>query len=114
MKFYRSSTFNSHSRYNLFIIFSYVYYFLAKKQRYQNRNNFSIAQAEEKQNLIDLFTKVNQLPIVVQEQEEQVQIYLLVDCQNNTLLLEQFFTWQKACPRWDLLLGDCLPPYHFI
>ncbi len=89
-------------------------YFLAKKQRYQNLNNFNIAQAAEKQNLIDLITKVNQLPIVVQEQEEQVQIYLLVDCHNNTLLLEQFFTWQKACPRWDLLLGDCLPPYHFI
>ena len=89
-------------------------YFLAKKQRYQNQNNFSIAQAAEKQNLIDLITKVNQLPVVVQEQEEQIQIYLLVSCQDKTLLLEQFLTWQKACPRWDLLLGDCLPPYHFI
>jgi hypothetical protein len=89
-------------------------YFLAKKQRYQNKNNFSIAQAAEKQNLIDLITKVNQLPVVVQEQEEQVQIYLLVSCQDKTLLLEQFLTWQKACPKWDLLLGDCLPPYHFI
>jgi hypothetical protein len=89
-------------------------YFLAKKQRYQHQNNFSIAQAAEKQNLIDLITKVNQLPVVVQEQEEQIQIYLLVSCQDKTLLLEQFLTWQKACPRWDLLLGDCLPPYHFI
>jgi hypothetical protein len=89
-------------------------YFLAKKQRYQNQNNFSIAQAAEKQNLIDLITKVNQLPVVVQEQEEQIQIYLLVSCQDKTLLLEQFLTWQKACPKWDLLLGDCLPPYHFI
>jgi hypothetical protein len=89
-------------------------YFLAKKQRYQNLNNFNIAQAAEKQNLIDLITKVNQLPVVVQEQEEQIQIYLLVSCQDKTLLLEQFLTWHKACPRWDLLLGDCLPPYHFI
>ncbi|MTJ37123.1 GvpL/GvpF family gas vesicle protein [Dolichospermum sp. UHCC 0260] len=34
-------------------------YFLAKKQRYQNQNNFSIAQAAEKQNLIDLITNAN-------------------------------------------------------
>ncbi len=89
-------------------------YFLAKKQRYQDQNNFSIAQATEKQNLIDLITKVNQLPLVIQEKEEEVNIYLLVKSQDKSLLLEQFLNWQKACPRWDLLLGDCLPPYHFI
>ena len=89
-------------------------YFLAKKQRYQDQNNFSIAQATEKQNLIDSITKVNQLPLVIQEKEEEVNIYLLVNSQDKTLLLEQFLNWQKACPRWDLLLGDSLPPYHFI
>ena len=89
-------------------------YFLAKKQRYQDQNNFSIAQATEKQNLIDSITKVNQLPLVIQEKEEEVNIYLLVKSQDKTLLLEQFLNWQKACPSWDLLLGDCLPPYHFI
>lgn len=89
-------------------------YFLAKKQRYQNQNDFLIAQAKEKQYLIDLITKVNQLPVVIQEQEEEVRIYLLVSGQDKNLLLEQFLNWQKACPRWDLILGDSLPPYHFI
>ncbi|MFM6443286.1 MAG: GvpL/GvpF family gas vesicle protein, partial [Dolichospermum sp.] len=89
-------------------------YFLAKKQRYQDQNNFRIDQAAEKQNLIDSISKVNQLPFVIQEKEEEVNIYLLVKSQDKTLLLEQFLNWQKACPRWDLLLGDPLPPYHFI
>jgi len=66
------------------------------------------------QYLIDLITKVNQLPVVIQEQEEEVRIYLLVSGQDKNLLLEQFLNWQKACPRWDLILGDSLPPYHFI
>ncbi|WP_413173336.1 GvpL/GvpF family gas vesicle protein [Anabaena azotica] len=89
-------------------------YFLAKKQQYQNQKNFSIAQSTEKHNLIDLITKINQLPVVIQEQKEEVRIYLLVSFKEKILLLEQFLTWQKACPRWDLFLGDCLPPYHFI
>ncbi|MFM5889496.1 MAG: GvpL/GvpF family gas vesicle protein [Dolichospermum sp.] len=89
-------------------------YFLAKKQRYQDQNNFRIAQAAEKQNLINLISKVNQLPFVIQEKEEEVNIYLLVKSQDKSLLLEQFLNWQKTCPRWDLLLVDPLPPYHFI
>ncbi|MBK1989402.1 GvpL/GvpF family gas vesicle protein [Sphaerospermopsis aphanizomenoides BCCUSP55] len=89
-------------------------YFLAKKQQYQNQQTFTIAQATEKQNLINLITKINQLPVVIQEQNEEVRIYLLVSSQDKILLLEQFLTWQKACPRWELCLGDCLPPYHFI
>ncbi|MFN5992251.1 MAG: GvpL/GvpF family gas vesicle protein, partial [Dolichospermum sp.] len=89
-------------------------YFLAKKQRYQDQNNFRSAQAAEKQNLIDSISKVNQLPFVIQEKEEEVNIYLLVKSEDKTLLLEQFLNWQKACPRWDLLLGEPLPPYHFI
>lgn len=51
---------------------------------------------------------------MIQEKEEEVNIYLLVKSEDKTLLLEQFLNWQKACPRWDLLLGEPLPPYHFI
>ncbi|MFN9399427.1 MAG: GvpL/GvpF family gas vesicle protein, partial [Dolichospermum sp.] len=35
-------------------------YFLAKNHRYPDQNNFRIAQAAEKQNLIDSISKVNQ------------------------------------------------------
>lgn len=89
-------------------------YFLAKKQQYQNRQNFTIAQDTEKQNLIDVIRNVHQLPIVIQDKQEEVRIYILVGSQDKILILEQFLSWQKACPRWDLSLGDVLPPYHFI
>ena len=89
-------------------------YFLAKKQQYQDQKNFSIAQATEKQNLIDLISKVNKFPVVIQEKEEEIKIHILVNHQDKDLILEQFLAWQKACPRWDLYWGDCLPPYHFI
>lgn len=89
-------------------------YFLAKKQQYQNRQNFSICQETEKQNLIYGIKNVHKFPLVIQEQKEEVRIYILVSSQDKVLILEQFLTWQKACPRWDLFLGDSLPPYHFI
>jgi len=90
-------------------------YFLAKKQQYQSQNNFMLAQAAEKENLIDLITKVDQFPVFIQEQEqEEVRIYILVSNQDQFPLLEKFLYWQNLCPRWDLILGDNLPPYHFI
>jgi Gas vesicle synthesis protein GvpL/GvpF len=90
------------------------HYFLAKKQHYQNQKNFSITQAAEKETLINLISNINQMPVLIQEQEEELRIYLLVSHQETTLLSEQFLTWQQTCPRWNLFLGEGLPPYHFI
>lgn len=89
-------------------------YFLAKKQQYQNQRNFSIAQAQEKQYLIDLITTSNNYPVVVKEKEQEVTIHILVNIEDKNLFLEQVLSWQRACPRWNLSLGDALPPYHFI
>ena len=89
-------------------------YFLAKKQHYQQQKNFILAQASEKEVLINFISQINQIPVIIQEQAEEVLIYLLVNYQDKTLLLEQFLTWQQTCPRWHLLLGEGLPPYHFI
>lgn len=89
-------------------------YFLAKKQHYQQQKNFILAQASEKEILINFISNINQIPIIIQEKGEEVRIYLLVNYQNKTLLLEQFLTWQETCPRWNLSLGEGIPPYHFI
>ena len=89
-------------------------YFLAKKQQYQHQRDFSIAQAQEKQDLIDLITTSNNYPVVVKEKDQEVTIHILVNIEDKNLFLEQVFSWQKACPRWNLSLGDALPPYHFI
>jgi hypothetical protein len=89
-------------------------YFIAKKQQYQHQRDFSIAQAQEKQYLIDLITTSNNYPVVVKEKDQEVTIHMLVNIEDKNLFLEQTLNWQKACPRWNLSLGDPLPPYHFI
>ncbi|MCM0589528.1 MAG: GvpL/GvpF family gas vesicle protein [Gloeotrichia echinulata IR180] len=89
-------------------------YFLAKKQYYENQKIFQIAQADEKYSLIHLITELYKSSVIVQHQAEEVRIYLLVSYQDKSLLSKQFLTWQEACPRWDLFLGEGLPPYQFI
>lgn len=89
-------------------------YFLAKKQHYQNQTNFNLGQTKEKENLINLIIKIHQLPMIMQEQESELRCYILVNNRDKDLLLKEFLNWQKACPRWNLSLGEGLPPYHFI
>lgn len=89
-------------------------YFLAKKQRYQTQQDFQNAQTSEWERVLDLITQIYKSAIIVQSQSEEVQIYLLVNRQDEPLLAEQFSAWQKVCSRWQLQLGEALPPYHFI
>lgn len=89
-------------------------YFLAKKQRYQIQQDFRIAQTAEWEKVIHLITQTYQSVIFIQPQGEEARIYFLVSRQDEPLLTEQFFSWQKTCPRWELQLEAALPPYHFI
>ncbi|MFB2875356.1 GvpL/GvpF family gas vesicle protein [Floridanema aerugineum] len=89
-------------------------YFLAKKQRYQAQQNFYTAQAAEWENMVSQITEIHKSAVVVEPQNDQAKIYLLVSRQEESLLAEQFLSWQKACHRWELSLGEALPPYHFI
>lgn len=87
-------------------------YLLAKKQRYQMQQDFYAAQSTEWENIAEIITQIHESKIVQQEGKE-TRIYLLVSSQDE-MLTEQFLTWQEACPRWELQLGEALPPYHFI
>lgn len=87
-------------------------YFLAKKQQYKTQQEFSATQTAEWENAVELIAQIYKSAAVKSESEE-ARIYLLVDRQEEPLLTEQFLAWQKACPRWELLLGEALPPYHF-
>ncbi|KAF3889429.1 GvpL/GvpF family gas vesicle protein [Tolypothrix campylonemoides VB511288_2] len=88
-------------------------YFLAKKQRYQTQQDFSAIQTTEWENIVETISQIYESKIVQQEDKEP-RIYLLVRSQDEDLLAEQYLTWQEACPRWELHLGEPLPPYHFI
>lgn len=89
-------------------------YFLAKKQHYQTQQDFYILQAAEWQNAVHLIVEVYKSAIIIPCQGEEARIYLLVKRIEKALLEAHFFNWQRACPRWQLQLGEALPPYHFI
>jgi Gas vesicle synthesis protein GvpL/GvpF len=89
-------------------------YFLAKKQHFQQQTTFMIAQTDEKSSLINLITEMYQSSVVVQNQGDEIRLYILVNHQDKHLFLEQFMTWQETCPSWDFFLGEGLPPYHFV
>lgn len=89
-------------------------YFLAKKQRYQNQQDFYILQTAEWENAVHLITDIHKSAIIFPTQGEDARIFLLVNQTEENLLKTQFRNWQRACPRWELQLGEALPPYHFI
>lgn len=89
-------------------------YFLAKKQRYQVQQDFYTVQTGEWENAVDQITEIYKSAIVVKPENEAARIYVLVSRENEHLLAEQFLTWQKACPSWELQLGEAVAPYHFI
>ncbi|MFZ1028263.1 MAG: GvpL/GvpF family gas vesicle protein [Limnoraphis robusta] len=89
-------------------------YFLAKKQHYQAQQNFDILQGAEWQNIVHLVTEIYPSTIIIASTEAESRIYLLVKFKDEYLLTDQFLNWQKACPRWELQLGQVSPPYHFI
>ncbi|MFN6494770.1 GvpL/GvpF family gas vesicle protein [Nostoc sp. DedQUE03] len=88
-------------------------YLLAKKQRYQAQQNFYTAQITEWENIAQTITQIHESKIV-QKEGKETRIYLLVSSQNESLLTAQLLAWQEACPRWELQLGEPLPPYDFI
>ncbi|WP_096608361.1 GvpL/GvpF family gas vesicle protein [Calothrix sp. NIES-2100] len=89
-------------------------YFLAKKQYFEYQKTFMISQTDEKSSLINLITEIYQSSVIVQNKGEEIKIYILVSDQDKPLFLEQFLSWQEACPSWDFFLGEGLPPYHFV
>lgn len=87
-------------------------YFLAKKQIYQAQAAW---QSEQQRGLETLFEAAQQYPWVRGEADNGIErIYLLGDRQSEQFLLETFKTWQLHSAHWELMLGEPLPPYHFV
>ncbi|MBO3457736.1 GvpL/GvpF family gas vesicle protein [Aetokthonos hydrillicola Thurmond2011] len=91
-------------------------YFLAKKQRYKEQQDFQNTQMNERDNLIDYINQLYSSSTITQAESkgEEGRIYFLLSPQEESLLLENLSSWQQAYPLWDLQLGEALPPYHFI
>ncbi|HIK10527.1 MAG TPA: GvpL/GvpF family gas vesicle protein [Oscillatoriaceae cyanobacterium M33_DOE_052] len=89
-------------------------YLLAKKQRYQMQQQFQTAQAAEWENIKQLVAQDYPHIIPGEPQNNQQRLYFLADRSETTLLQERHHYWQQASPRWQVHLGEPLPPYHFV
>ena len=89
-------------------------YFLAKKQQYQIQQ---VQQAQQQAQLAQVFVSISGAypDYQVTEAEEGAEkLYFLVDRQQETALYQNLQTWQNHCTHWELMLGEALPPYHFV
>jgi hypothetical protein len=89
-------------------------YFLAKKHRYQQIQDFQDTQKLEWENAVEFASKTYQSVIVEPTPEREGKIYLLLNLQDETILLELYHTFQQNCTHWEVQLGEALPPYHFL
>ena len=87
---------------------------MGKKQRFKTLQEFDNLQAAEWDNAVEQITEIYKSAIVVKPENEAARIYICVSLEEENILAEQFMTWQKACPRWELQVTEALPPYHFI
>lgn len=97
-------------------------YFLAKKQRLLEQQNYQQQQLQQLQQLqaeIQLFLQKS-LPapantLILSEPQDSVErIYLLYSRSIETQLIQALESWRLICPDWQLSLGEGLPPYHFV
>ncbi len=88
-------------------------YFLAKKQQYQDQQ----AQQEQRSQLAQVLASISKTydDYHITEVKEGVEkLYLLVDRQQETQLYQQLQEWQNQSSHWELMLGEALPPGHFV
>jgi Gas vesicle synthesis protein GvpL/GvpF len=88
-------------------------YFLAKKQIYQAQAAWQTEQKAELEGLIEAIARYSLWGRGDGEHGVE-RIYLLSDRQLEAELLEQVQIWQGRSERWELSLGEALPPYHFV
>lgn len=88
-------------------------YFLAKKEIYQAQAAW---QSEQQRELEALFEAIaQQYPWMKGEADNDIErIYLLGDRQSEPLLPTSLKTWRLHSAHWELILGEPLPPYHFV
>lgn len=89
-------------------------YFLAKKQRVQEQADQRSRQHQELRQLLSAIVRTYPNYILNEAQEGIEKLYLLVDRQAEGALYEHLQHWQSECPHWELMLGEALPPYHFV
>jgi hypothetical protein len=92
-------------------------YFLAKKRRYQQQDDYRQQQQAQFQSLLEAIAAA--YPICHSDpnpdsKDDVERIHLLVHRTAGEPLQAQVEQWQAQCSTWTLILGEALPPYHFV
>jgi hypothetical protein len=89
-------------------------YFQAKKQRVQQQVDQRSLQHQELRQLLLAIASAYPNYILNEAQDGIEKLYLLVDRQTEGELYQNLQRWQDQCNHWELMLGEALPPYHFV
>ena len=89
-------------------------YFLAKKQQYQDQQALQEQRQSQLEQVFRSISKAYPDYRVTEATEGVEKLYLLVDRQQETQLYQHLQAWQNQSSHWELMLGEALPPYHFV
>jgi Gas vesicle synthesis protein GvpL/GvpF len=94
-------------------------YFLAKKQLYEAQVAQQAQQATELEQLQFLIGQTypqhcRHAASPDAPKTDVEKIYLLIDRRHEGELYDHLQQWQNRTPLWELILGEALPPYHFV
>jgi Gas vesicle synthesis protein GvpL/GvpF len=89
-------------------------YFLAKKQQYETQQALQNQQTAELQDLMAAIAQCYPDRILTEAKGGVEKLYLLADRQQEATLYDRLQNWQNQSSQWELMLGEALPPYHFV
>lgn len=89
-------------------------YFLAKKQRYQQQNQYKQQQQDELTSFQQQLTQGYSNFIHGEPQQGTERFYLLIPETDLEGISEQIQQWNNQLKSWTIEVSEPLPPYHFL
>ena len=89
-------------------------YFIAKKQQYQAQQSYQQQQQDDARQIEQALAQAYPNHHFSEASAEGRTVYLLVAGDRERQLCQHIQTLQAQHPRWELSLGEALPPYHFV
>ncbi|MGK7951210.1 MAG: GvpL/GvpF family gas vesicle protein [Xenococcaceae cyanobacterium] len=86
-------------------------YLLTKKKNYQLYQEFIFYQETQWQQIKEIATQEFSERVLIKEQEDIKQIFLLEEQNTNIDILIN--TWQQKASNWQITISQPLPCYHF-
>lgn len=87
---------------------------MTKGKQYQTPPALQTQQKAELQTVLAAIAQIYPNYVLTEESSGVEKLYLLLDRQDEDNLYQRLQEWQDQSPCWQLMLGEALPPYHFV